>query len=331
MNPQPQRTFPAYSRATIMEAIWDFLGFLGIVWHTILVMICVTGYDHAFCIWFLSCHGPVSEFSAVVARPLESGTGTTVSLLLLTALIHRVDLHGDWLVLNSVCHMKCAPSHCEHCRQGGRVCSDDGAVDVIAETPLEHMNPFQVRHILSLGRDPDEALLLILKFCMDNQVTMTALEHLLPQPNRIPRSKYKLFQLLGIDVERYERHVCDKDCDFYPILDPSEYELHHNQTCPECQRPRFRRQGATLSPVKKFYVILVQHQIALLKRNPEFDQCAARMWAEVEVSETNFYHTFLERITCRASLGANGWGCERLHPHSYLLSRFGWGSGVWSW
>jgi len=144
------------------------------------------------------------------------------------------------------------------------------------------------------------SLLLILKHCMDNKLSMTALEHLLqvlafllPQPNRIPRSKYKLFQLLGIDVERYERHVCDHDCHVYQPLDPSEYELHQNDACPECQRPRFKRIGATLTPVKKFYAISLQEQVALLKRNPEFDQSAAFMWQDIQSGTADCYTSFL--------------------------------------
>jgi len=170
--------------------------------------------------------------------------------------------------------------------------------DVVGEIGVEHPHLAQPAYANS-PHTLKASLLLILKHCMDNKLSMTALEHLLqvlafllPQPNRIPRSKYKLFQLLGIDVERYERHVCDHDCHVYQPLDPSEYELHQNDACPECQRPRFKRIGATLTPVKKFYAISLQEQVALLKRNPEFDQSAAFMWQDIQSGTADCYTSF---------------------------------------
>ena len=54
----------------------------------------------------------------------------------------------------------------------------------------------------------------------------------------------------------------------------------------------FKRCGASLAPVKKFYVIPIQQQIALLKRNPEFDQSAARMWGDIQAEGASFLETF---------------------------------------
>jgi len=169
---------------------------------------------------------------------------------------------------------------------------------VVGEIGLEHPNLSQPAFANS-PHTLKACLLLIMKHCIDNKITMEALEHLLqilrlllPQPNLIPRSKYLLFQLLGIEVESYERHVCEKDCHVFAPLDPSEYYAHENDACPVCQRPRFKRHGASLAPVKKFYVIPIQQQIALLKRNPEFDESTARMWEELGEDGATFYDTF---------------------------------------
>ena len=174
----------------------------------------------------------------------------------------------------------------------------DGDGDVVGEIGLEHPSLTQPAYP-GCPHTLKSCLLLIVKYCIDNKITMEALEHLLqilafilPAPNRIPRSKYLLFKLLGIEVESYERHVCGNDCHVFPELDPSQYYEHENDACPVCQRARFRRHGASLAPVKKFYVIPIQQQIALLKRNPEFDQSAARMWEDIQAQGTTYYDTF---------------------------------------
>lgn len=121
---------------------------------------------------------------------------------------------------------------------------------------------------------------------------LVLLKGLLPPGNIIPRSKYLLFQLLGIEVSRFERHVCKADCYVFPDVHPDEYELHAGEQCPLCQRPRFeRRGGGTLSPVKKFYVIPIQEQIAMLKRNPGFDDSVTKMWNDLQV-RPSFYDSF---------------------------------------
>ena len=143
-----------------------------------------------------------------------------------------------------------------------------------------------------------QVLLMVLTFTSANKLTLQAIGdflcllcQLLPAGNRIPRTTYKLFQLLGLDVDRFERHVCSNDCHVFEDLDRSQYADHCNDACPVCQSPRFVKRGASWSPAKKFYALPLAPQIEALKRRPDFDTSVAKMWESLVFQDT-FHDTF---------------------------------------
>ena len=138
-----------------------------------------------------------------------------------------------------------------------------------------------------------QVLLMVMTLTSQNKLTLEALgdllrvlHQLLPPGNLLPQTTYKLFQLLGLNVDRFERHVCSKDCHVFDDLDKSEYAAHSLDTCPVCDTPRFKRRGAAWSPAKKFYVLPLSPQIEALKRRPDFDSSVANMWDSLDEDNT---------------------------------------------
>jgi len=143
-----------------------------------------------------------------------------------------------------------------------------------------------------------EVLLMVMTLTSQNKLTLEALgdllrvlHQLLPPGNLLPQTTYKLFKLIGLDVDRFERHVCSKDCHVFDDLEKSEYVAHSQDTCPVCDTPRFVRRGDTWSPAKKFYALPLSPQIEALKRRPGFDSSVANMWNSLNQDST-FHDSF---------------------------------------
>ena len=132
-------------------------------------------------------------------------------------------------------------------------------------------------------------LLLTIKFASNSMLSMKGLSdllltlgQLLPENHLVPPSTYLLFQLLGIEVEKYERHVCCKDCHVFPPLDPSEYWRFADETCPVCDEPRFARSGRNLAPRKKYYSLPLKPQLEKLSKIPAFQNSLQKMWESIQ-------------------------------------------------
>ena len=136
-------------------------------------------------------------------------------------------------------------------------------------------------------------LLTIMKFASKEKMSLSGLESLLqtfslllPQGNRIPTTVYKLFAMLELNIEKFQKHVCKNDCFVFTDVDKSEYHLHAEDTCPKCHEKRFVRNGRALSPAKKFYSFPIYPQIGRLKNVPGFNESLAKMWAEIQKNPT---------------------------------------------
>ena len=130
-----------------------------------------------------------------------------------------------------------------------------------------------------------DALLLLLQWQSENEMSVTAFEHslkllayvFLPQPNTFPTTIYQLNKLIGFNLSDYEEHVCVNDCCLYEKLDRDEWEDHCDQSCPNCGQPRFKKVGNNLSPQKKFYRVPIAEQIENMTNNPQFMESLLKM------------------------------------------------------
>ena len=114
----------------------------------------------------------------------------------------------------------------------------------------------------------------------------------LPDDNILPATTYQLFQLLGIDVDRFERHACVNGCEAFPHLLDSEYLKNLNEKCKVCKEPRFQQRGHIITPRLKFFSIPLAMQVELLKRDQDFDKSMERMSTEIKEGKTTCYNSF---------------------------------------
>ena len=114
----------------------------------------------------------------------------------------------------------------------------------------------------------------------------------LPVGNLLPASTYKLFQLLGINIDQFERHACVGGCEAFPPLDRAEFINHMDDKCGICKEPRFERRGQVISPRLKFYYLPIAMQMELLKREEGFDKSMERMAADIRQGKTTPYNSF---------------------------------------
>ena len=177
-----------------------------------------------------------------------------------------------------------------------------------------------------------QVILLLVNAATKNRLSLTALEDLLvmnsaifPKPNILPTSVYQLYQLLGINVNDFERHVCTNDCTLFPVRARQDYDV--NELCPTCGEKRFLPVGACLQPRKKFYVIPLAWQVELLKKRGLLDNSMGMMRTEIEegtatdpnnsfwgghiaskfLGEPGFLPAFTQRLVL--SLGTDGVNC----------------------
>jgi len=128
----------------------------------------------------------------------------------------------------------------------------------------------------------------------------------LPAGNRLPGTTYKLFRLLGIDIDRFERHACVGGCEAFPPLPRSEYADHVDDKCSICKEPRFERLGGVISPRKKFYYLPLAMQVELLKRQESFDKSMERMADDIRQGKTTPYNSFWGAGLAKSFLDEDG-------------------------
>jgi len=104
----------------------------------------------------------------------------------------------------------------------------------------------------------------------------------LPQPNQVPTTLHQLHQLLGINVDQFEEHVCVNGCSYFEKRLKSEWYSSLDERCPHCEELRFEIRGKTVAPRKKFYRIPLSFQIQNLTHNPEFLDSLTNMKRELE-------------------------------------------------
>ena len=120
--------------------------------------------------------------------------------------------------------------------------------------------------------------LMLIDWHHTNQISLTALEELLkflafvilPTENLMPSTIYQLHKLLGIDVDRYEEHICINECHYFPKVEKRHWKQHENETCPNCGIQRFITEGQSIRPHKKFYRIPLSEQLQNVSYNPKF-------------------------------------------------------------
>ena len=157
-------------------------------------------------------------------------------------------------------------------------------------------------------------LLRLLQHTAEGKVSLTSLAkdlHFqsaqgLPAGNLLPATTYKLFDLLGIDIDRFERHACVGGCVAFAPLDPKEYLQHVDEKCKVCKEPRFERRGQAVSPRKKFYYIPLAMQVELLKRQEGFDSSMERMADDIRQGKTTPYNSFWGAKLARQVLNEKG-------------------------
>jgi len=133
------------------------------------------------------------------------------------------------------------------------------------------------------------AILLILDFCNSAKVNEQGLqlllqlvgEELLPKQSALPRTTYLLYQAIGLNTEDFARHICVNECFTFPPLHRSQWAENCEDACPKCKEPRFRYQGQSITPRKKFYYIPLRYHLRNLKAHPSFMQSLERMKEEI--------------------------------------------------
>lgn len=121
------------------------------------------------------------------------------------------------------------------------------------------------------------------------KISLEALEELLkilsltflPDTNLLPKTVYKLHQLVGIDLDLLEEHVCENDCFLFPRLPKAAWRDHAGDCCPDCGSKRFVVSGGCISPKKKFFRVPLGFQIENLKINPRFQDSLLKMRNEI--------------------------------------------------
>lgn len=106
---------------------------------------------------------------------------------------------------------------------------------------------------------------------------------LLPKPNSLPSSVYLLHKILGIDLNKFEEHVCINDCCHFPQIHRSEWADHLQEKCDDCNSPRFIRRSTSIAPQKKFFRIPISFQIQNLLKNKRFRDSIQKMAEQLEL------------------------------------------------
>ena len=129
-----------------------------------------------------------------------------------------------------------------------------------------------------------ETLLLLLQWQTNGKISqesfgqlLDVLSMILPEDHVLPNKLNQIYSILGINVDRYEKHVCVNDCHLFDDIPKSEYSGKSKELCPVCKEPRFELRGKTWSPRKKFYYIPLLKQIEMLQTLDEFNDSLLKM------------------------------------------------------
>ena len=188
-----------------------------------------------------------------------------------------------------------------------------------------------------------QAILAIFQFASRNKVTEEGLgdlllllqKVLLPAESGLPTTLYKLYDLVDLNVDDFERHVCVNGCSAFGSIDRSEWSFRLNEACSVCGEHRFQQRAGTISPRKKFYYIPMRYQLENLSASPAFWASLRRMLDEIaggQVSELTsvwggqllrpFLQAlpepgdFLSNLAC--SVGMDGVNCFKHSTYSVI-------------
>jgi len=135
-----------------------------------------------------------------------------------------------------------------------------------------------------------DCLLMLLRWQRDNQISLVGFEELLqiygtvilPQPNLLPTTIHQLHQVIGLNLDTLEEHVCVNDCHIFEKISKTEYEEYLNEKCPHCGETRFERIGKALSPRKRFFRLSIAPQVQDLTKKKGFVESMLRMKEAIE-------------------------------------------------